>query len=52
MPMTFSINTGLLYFFCNRNEFKTTDTELIAIAAEAIIGFSLPRAATGMATML
>jgi aspartate/methionine/tyrosine aminotransferase len=40
------------YFFCNLKELSTTETELIAMAAEAIIGFSLPMAATGMATML
>ena len=37
---------------CKRNEFNTTETELNAIAAEAIIGFSLPSAATGIATVL
>lgn len=38
--------------FCSRSEFNTTETELRAIAAEAIIGLSLPSAATGMATVL
>jgi len=40
------------YFPCKRNEFSTTEIELIAIAADAIIGLSLPMAATGIATVL
>lgn len=39
-------------FRCSRSEFSTTETELNAIGAEAIIGFSLPSAATGIATVL
>jgi hypothetical protein len=35
-----------------RSELTTTDTELAAIAADAIIGFSRPAAATGMAMVL
>ena len=47
----------LLYLFNGLNlfklkEFVTTDTELNAIAPPAIIGFSNPRAAIGMPTML
>jgi hypothetical protein len=37
---------------CKRNELATTETELIAIAAAAIIGLSRPAAATGMAMTL
>src|SRR5574343_906174 len=37
---------------CRRSELATTDTELIAMAAAAIIGFRRPAAATGMATTL
>jgi len=37
---------------CNRNELSTTETELSAMAPAAIIGLSLPRAATGIATVL
>lgn len=40
------------YLRCKRKEFNTTEIELNAIAAEAIIGFSLPIAATGMAIVL
>ena len=36
----------------SRNEFSTTNTELKAMAAPAIMGFNNPRAATGMATVL
>ena len=40
------------YLRCSRSEFSTTETELSAMAAEAIMGFNLPAAATGMATVL
>lgn len=36
----------------SRSEFSTTNTELNAMAAPAIMGFNNPRAATGMATVL
>ena len=41
-----------LYLRCNLKEFSTTEIELKAIAPDAIIGLSLPIAATGMATVL
>ena len=37
---------------CSRSELVTTETELMAIAAAAIIGLRRPAAATGMATTL
>jgi len=36
----------------SRAEFVTTDSELIAIAAAAMIGFSKPKAAMGIAAVL
>ena len=45
----------MFYYFLNavrRIEFSTTNTELNAIAAPAIIGFSRPATATGIATVL
>jgi AraC-like DNA-binding protein len=38
----------LVSYRCNLSELVTTDTELIAMAAAAIIGLSLPAAATGI----
>ena len=46
------ISKFITYLRCKRSELRTTEIELIAIAAEAIIGFSLPIAATGIATVL
>lgn len=46
---------ALFRYFLNavrRIEFSTTNTELNAIAAAAIIGFSRPATATGIATEL
>ena len=40
------------YLRCNRSELRTTEMELNAMAAEAIMGLSLPSAATGIATVL
>lgn len=40
------------YFRWRRSELSTTDTELMAMAMDAIMGFSLPTAATGMASVL
>ena len=40
------------YRFCNRSEFITTETELKAMAAEAIMGLRRPRVAQGMAKVL
>jgi hypothetical protein len=36
----------------NLRELTITDTELSAMAADAIMGFNLPKAATGMAIVL
>lgn len=44
------VSPGPIFF--SRNEFNTTETELNAIAAEAIMGLRPPNAATGMATVL
>ena len=41
-----------LYLRWSRRELRTTEMELNAMAADAIIGLSLPSAATGMATVL
>ena len=41
-----------LYLRCSRSELRTTEMELKAMAADAIMGLSLPRAATGIATVL
>ncbi len=41
-----------IYLRCNLKELRTTEMELKAIAPDAIIGFSLPSAATGIAIVL
>ena len=41
-----------LYLRWSRSELRTTEMELKAMAADAIIGLSLPSAATGIATVL
>jgi hypothetical protein len=40
------------HFLLSLKELTMTETELKATAADAIIGLSLPKAATEMATML
>lgn len=42
----------ILYLPCSRSELRTTEIELKAMDAEAIMGLSLPSAATGIATVL
>jgi hypothetical protein len=46
------IHVTAFYFLLSRKELTITETELSAIAPEAIIGFNRPNAATGMATTL
>jgi hypothetical protein len=46
------IHITAFYFLLSRKELTITDTELNAIAPEAIIGFNRPNAATGIAITL
>jgi hypothetical protein len=56
MPSTLivvvSISVLVGFQFFSSSELLTTDTELIAIAAPAMTGFSMPSAASGMPSTL
>jgi len=52
MRMMSAITVQSIGLYLNLNEFITTVTELIAIAAAATIGFNIPAMASGIAALL